>query len=62
MQLTLIAGGYYLLEPDLCRSRNISGVSTWISNATVKTLRLSGQAEGRNYLVLKEVVFAYVRT
>jgi len=28
MQLTLIAGGYYLLEPDLCRSRNISGVST----------------------------------
>ncbi len=28
MQLALIAGGYYLLEPNLCRSCNISGVST----------------------------------
>ena len=35
MQLTLIAGQHYFLEePDLCSSRNITGISTWISEAT----------------------------
>jgi len=33
MQLALLVGGYYLLEePDLCG--NISGISTWTSEAT----------------------------
>jgi len=35
MQLALIAGRHYFLEePDLCSSRNITGISTWISEAT----------------------------
>ncbi|HLO47702.1 MAG TPA: hypothetical protein VK211_04710 [Kamptonema sp.] len=35
MQLTLIAGRHYFLEePDLCSSRNISEISTRISETT----------------------------
>jgi len=67
MQLTLIAGGYYFLEqPDLCRSCNISGVSTWTSEATERikiaiapwcsvSFRKASSEPSRGYLELRVI-------